>query len=222
MALETLAQLLATPSVSTHVLKLSLSASQQALRAEEGSVIAHGSVAPAAHATRAVLLPALCICLRDAGASSPTAAGAERAVVAELTRLMDVRRAGAGNATGVGAAAGAAVAAAAAAASGANDDETEKVEEADEEEGSDWDDWDDEEESDEREEAGPRLEEVGRFLWWLCEPRRQLPAPHSIAAAAEAASATRRKLLLEAVASMPAADGALLLQAMRCAPIEIS
>ena len=89
---------------------------------------------------------------------------------------------------------------------GRGDDEEEDAKEEEDDEGeeesSDW----DEESEDEREAAGPRFEEVGRFLWWLCE----VDAPQ------------RRAALLEGVLDLPAADGALLLSAMRSVSQESS
>ena len=122
----------------------------------------------------------------------------------EMTRLLETRARGrpgadpnpASSAAGHGGAVAQAGRVAEAEAEEEQDEEKEEDEE-DEEESSDW----DEESDDEQEAAGPRFEEVGRFLWWLSE------------------ATPRRTLLLEGTRGLPPADGSLLLSAMRAASL---
>ena len=194
VVLEALSRLLSAPALSFGVVKQSLIACERALSVTEGS--------EASWSTLPGLLQALCGNLREANAAPTGSVGDE--FLEELTLLLGAPdapdapdAASSGAATPVGStlrtsdahpAAGAGVDGV-----GAGDDDD------DDDEGSDWDDWDDDDDdAQESGGGGPRLEEAGRFLRGVGHGK------------------DRMARLVEAAAGLPAADGALLVSALRC------
>ena len=197
-ALATLTQLIApSPPISAAALKLALAACRHALmRLPDASRAADV----------ALLVAALCTCLRSGGASAPASPLVD--LSAEIRRLVGVRRASFDGEKQQLAAAAAASKAAAAAADDASASEGDEDEDEDE---SDWDDWDDDEEEEAAAEtqagAAPRLEEVGRFLLSLCEQPADPLASH-VMHAIESLSAADRALLHAAITHVdPGASG---------------